>query len=401
MVRSVWIMMRGKSKTKVPKSRLPFLEGLRGVAALYVVLGHVCTLADPSTSYGRTSHAPEWLQKTMACFSFGHLAVAAFIVISGFCLELSLFSRENGILKRTGRFYVRRALRILPPYYACLALSILVALRITQHQIGYPFIVYLPVDLGAILSHIFLVQNFWLDWMYRINGVLWSIAIEIQLYIVFPLFVWSINRMGRLLTFTGTGGIAYAAIVLLPQAPKMYAWYAFLFVAGMVAAHLALKPGKIGQLPVVGSLLSIGSFYGCYYAAANLWPMYASDVLLGVGIAGVCYAMTGAPRGPLYRFLGLRPVVGLGTFSYSLYLMHHPIAQVLYAYRPRWADGEASLFCYFVGCLPLILLGCWIFYLVFERPFVPKPTVKPTPNPKTHAPSDLPLRTYRPRNANG
>ena len=388
--------MRPKAKTKVPRTRLPFLEGIRGLAALYVVLGHLCTLSDPSVSSGRISHAPEWLQRTMACFSYGHLAVAAFIVISGFCLELSLFAREDGVLHSVKRFYLRRAQRILPPYYVCLAISIYVALRVTIYQVGQPFSQYLPIDRPTILTHVFLVHNFSPDWMYKINGVLWSIAIEVQLYILFPLFVWCLNKIGRLITLAAVAGIAYLTILHVPQAPKLYFWYMPLFVAGIVAANLAFKPGKIGRLPVVGSLLTLASLAGCYYAISQDWPIYASDSFIGVAIACACYAMTGAPRGPLYRFLILRPIVFLGTFSYSLYLMHHPIAQLLYATRPGWVGGEIGLFWYLISSLPIILLGCWAFYLVFEKPFMPRRSTKAAPTPKAHAPAKLPLRVYQP-----
>jgi peptidoglycan/LPS O-acetylase OafA/YrhL len=383
-----------KPKAKVPKTRLPFLEGMRGLAALYVVLGHICTLSDPSVSSGRTSHAPIWLQRTMACFAYGHLAVAAFIVISGFCLELSLFAREKGVLHSVKRFYLRRAQRILPPYYACLAISIFVAFKITIYQVGAPFNQYLPVDPTTILTHVLLVHNFSTDWMYKINGVLWSIAIEVQLYVLFPFISRSLNRLGRPITLAVAGAAAYAMIALIPQAPKLYFWYLPLFVAGMAAAHLAFKPTKIGRLPIVGTLLAFATAGGCYYAIAQDWPMFASDLFLGVTVAAACYAMTGLVRGPLYRLLVLKPVVSLGTFSYSLYLMHHPIAQVLFGNRPKWVSGEVSLFWYFIGCLPIILLGCWVFYQLFERPFIHRSASKPSAEPKTHAPSGLPLKVY-------
>lgn len=385
-----------KPKPKIPKTKLPFLEGIRGLAALYVVIGHICTLADPSVAGGRASHAPIWLQKTMACFSYGHLAVAAFIVISGFCLELSLFARENGILNSVKRFYFRRVQRILPPYYACLAISIYVALRVTVYQVGPPFSQYLPVNQTTILTHLFLIHNFSTEWMYKINGVLWSIAIEVQLYLLFPLFAKSLNRYGRFLPLATVAGIAALTIAFIPQAPKMYFWYIPLFVAGMAAAHLAFKPTKIGRLPLVGSIFTLGSTAGCYFAISKGWSMAASDVSMGFAIAGACYSMTCLARGILYRFLVWRPVVYLGSFSYSLYLMHHPIAQVLYANRPSWVAGEIGLFWYFIACLPIILAGCWAFYLLFELPFMPRRAAKRTPLPRTHSPAKLPLRVYQP-----
>ncbi len=383
-----------KSKPKIPKNRLPFLEGIRGLAALYVVLGHICTLSDPRFLAGRTSHSPEWLQKTMSIFSFGHIAVAAFIVLSGFCLELSLFARESGVLQSAKRFYKRRAQRILPPYYVCLAISLYVALTVTSKQYGIPFEQYLPIDQGTILSHVFLVHNLSLDWMYKINGVLWSIGIEVQLYVLFPLFVKGINKIGRILTLAICGLICYEALIHVPGAPKLYPWYLPLFVGGMVSAHLAYKPSAIGRLPVIGTLFSACCIAACYYAITANWPMYGIDLLAGFAIAGMCYAITGAPRGLLYHLLVWRPVDILGAFSYSLYLMHHPIAQILYAHRPSWAVGEVNIFVYLMSCLPIILFFCWVFYLFFERPFVPRRSGNQKPAAKQHAPADLPLRPY-------
>ncbi|MDR3688734.1 MAG: acyltransferase [Fimbriimonas sp.] len=386
--------MPPKAKTKAPQNRLPFLEGIRGLAALYVVIGHLCTLSDPRLNAGRISHSPLWLQRVMGAFSYGHIAVAAFIVLSGFCLELSLFAREDGVVASVKRFYTRRAQRILPPYYACLAISVFVALTITTKQFGIPFEQYLPVDRDTILAHVFLVHNLSLDWMYKINGVLWSIAIEVQLYILFPLISLGINKVGRLLTLLLAAGITYETILRVPGAPKLYPWYLALFTAGAISAHLAFKPNRLGRQPFVGSLFSLVCVAGIWYAANQDWPIYATDLFAGCAVAGICYAHTGAARGPLYRFLVWRPIVVLGTFSYSLYLMHHPIAQILYANRPSWAVGEVNLFLYFLYCLPAIVFGCWLFYLFFERPFVPKKSPQKPPVPKRHAPAALPLRPY-------
>ena len=367
------------------------------MAALYVVIGHICSLSDPRFIAGRISHSPDWLQRVLSVFSYGHLAVAAFIVLSGFCLELSLFARENGVIHSLKRFYKRRAQRILPPYYVCLAISIYVGITITSKQFGIPFEQYLPIDQNTILTHVLLVHNFSLDCMYKINGVLWSIAIEVQLYILFPLFVLAINKLGRTITLVAAGLIAYETILRVPGAPKLYPWYVPLFVGGMVAAHLAFKPPKIGRLPVLGSLLTVLCIGGACYSTFREWPIFASDLFSGFAVASLCYALTGSQRGPIYRLLIWKPVVVLGTFSYSLYLMHHPIAQILFANRPGWAVGEVNMFLYLLSCLPLILIGCGIFYFFFELPFIPKKSGTPQPESKKHAPAGLPLRPYAPK----
>src|SRR5437660_75394 len=96
--------------------RLDFLDGIRGLAALYVALFHV--------SYARQSlpeparHLTDWLQ-------FGHYAVGVFIVLSGYCLMLPVARSADGRLRGgVGSYLRRRAWRILPPYYAALVLAL-------------------------------------------------------------------------------------------------------------------------------------------------------------------------------------------------------------------------------------------------------------------------------------
>jgi peptidoglycan/LPS O-acetylase OafA/YrhL len=378
--------------------RLPFLEGLRGLAALYVVLSHICSMADPSRLASKPSQAPEWLQALMAPFQFGHLAVAAFIVLSGFCLQLSLFSNADGRPGPLKKWFARRAKRILPPYYGALAFSIVVALTVTAKQTGYPFQVYLPVTTENVLAHVFLIHNFSLDWMYKINGVLWSIAIEAQLYLLFPLLVASVFKVGRWPTLLVS--VAAAAMILLwvPNAPKLYPWYLPLFVLGMISAHVAYRPNlRTGTRPWISAVVTVAGFVAAGYASSLGQPLYVCDSLLGVGVAALCYLLTVTEEGWICKSLAYRPMVGLGAFSYSLYLMHHPIQQVVYAHRPSGVEGPEPLFWYLLLFgLPVILIGTWLFSLVFEKPFVTRRPAQKESLRNGLVPVELPLKTYMP-----
>ena len=55
--------------------------------------------------------------------------------------------------------------------------------------------------------------------------------------------------------------------------------------------------------------------------------------------------------------------------------MHHPIQQILFVNRPAWASDEAGLFTYFLYCIPITLAGCWMFWWLFERPFLKRPNL--------------------------
>ncbi|MGV3617834.1 MAG: acyltransferase family protein [Fimbriimonas sp.] len=389
-------MRRRPAPASLPVTRLAFLEGLRGLAALYVVVSHFCSMADGRRAAGWVSNAPEWLYRVMGTFWYGNLAVAAFIVLSGFCLQLSLFSRTDGKIANLKVFYKRRAWRILPPYYAALAFSIAVALLVTQHQKVPPFDRYVPVTVENVMAHIFLVHNFVPAWMYKINGVLWSIAIEAQLYVVFPLLVLAIAKLGRVSVLAICSAIAWVVVTYIPVAPKLYPWYLPLFVLGMVSAHLAYRPNlTAGTLPWLARLLGCAALGGTIGAAAQDAPLHVQDPFVGVAVACLCYVLTTTTQGPVIRAASWGPLVKLGSFSYSLYLVHHPIQQMVFVNRPEFVQGELGSLLYLLGIgLPIILAGSYLFYLAFEKPFLPRRSVSKLDLLPTKVPLSLPLRTY-------
>src|SRR2546430_10448002 len=104
------------------RGRIAGLDGVRGLAALYVVVNHIFERAFPGYP---ADHAPFWA----AGFIYGRFAVVVFIVLSGLSLTLAP-ARHGWRLDGIARFARRRAWRILPPYSAALAFSLRVALLI-------------------------------------------------------------------------------------------------------------------------------------------------------------------------------------------------------------------------------------------------------------------------------
>src|SRR5688572_10670209 len=131
-----------------PTRRLPFLDGLRGLASLYVLLFHQMTL----TIYGH-GELTGVMKVLRAWFGEGHFSVVFFIVLSGFSLMLPLARGGVETLRgKLAQFAFRRARRIMPPYYAALVLSIAVlgAYNVLAPRLGIGRAVEGALDAGSI-----------------------------------------------------------------------------------------------------------------------------------------------------------------------------------------------------------------------------------------------------------
>ncbi|HEX5546708.1 MAG TPA: acyltransferase family protein, partial [Ktedonobacterales bacterium] len=147
------------------------LDGLRALAALSIVLFHVMLFLQ--LEYTPLSQA---INHTWYYLSTG---VHLFFVLSGFLLFLP-YARamlDGQRLPSTRRFYRRRALRILPAYWVCLA--IMVALKF--------YVRHVPFSLGDVTAHIFLIHDSFPQFNRDYDGPFWTLAVEAQFYLLLPL----------------------------------------------------------------------------------------------------------------------------------------------------------------------------------------------------------------------
>lgn len=141
-------------------SRIAYLDGMRAVAAVYVVLFHATSML------GRGSTGLSKILQVL--FQFGHEAVAIFIVLSGYCLMLPVARGGLGKLPTSlGTFLARRAFRILPPYYAALGMSLCLLWAIPSLNAGGTGGMWdktLPgLEPFTITTHLLLVHNILAD----------------------------------------------------------------------------------------------------------------------------------------------------------------------------------------------------------------------------------------------
>jgi peptidoglycan/LPS O-acetylase OafA/YrhL len=350
-----------------PARRLAGLDGLRGLAALYVVINHVFLRAFPGYP---VDNAPFWA----GWFIYGRFAVLVFIVLSGFSLALSP-ARLGWRLGGISAYARRRARRILPPYWAALAFSLAVAwLIVPQPFRGVP-------DLSSVLANGLLAQNI-VSGPPSPNTAFWSIAVEVQLYLLLPALLLMVRKRGALAMLAVVALVVAAVGVVGPHvagldtfviqsAPDLLALFALGVVsAGIVTAGAARRswPWHWLALAAAAPVLATIAWRGSVWTLDNL---YWVDLALAPAIACLLIGLATGRPASLVRLLDARPIRGLGASSYSLYLTHAPIIAIVYElFVAHWFHpGTAAFLVSLVLVLPLTIAFAKAFASVFERGF--------------------------------
>jgi peptidoglycan/LPS O-acetylase OafA/YrhL len=355
------------------RRRLEGLDGIRGLAALFVVLHHCWLMAFPGFP---GNGGPWWLGWLL----YGHFAVVVFIVLSGFSLAVSP-ARSQWRLGGAGRFARRRAWRILPPYWAALAFSLAVAWTLAP-QPGEG-----PPTARSVLLYGLLLQD--VAGSPSPNGAFWSIAVEAHLYILFPLMLLVLRRAGTAVMLAAVTVPVAAVGLLAPSVPlvdkllRFTPQFAVLFALGIVGAGMAAKagteaagrPSKAAAFRPWWALAAALPVVAVIVAAGPVWTVehyYWVDIAMGPAVTLLLVSVASGRPAPLVRLLDSRPIRGLGHFSYSLYLIHAPIVVALstLVVSPAAGHGLTAFLLTTVLAVPLSLLVARLFAAVFELPFL-------------------------------
>ncbi len=339
------------------RARFDFLHGLRGLAALSVVLFHATLNARGSQSL--------WLRAVQAPLLHGYLAVPAFLVLSGFLLSVPVVT--NGFALRGGLpgFMRRRAVRILPPYYAAYLLDMLFftgaawlgsaigkdpghAVR-TQMGIGY--------QQPTVLAHLLLVHNLSHEWVQGMDPILWTIGCEWQIYLLFALVLVPAWRRAGTVAVLGVSGLLCATLTEASVRgwccyfmPSMIPVFSIGMVAGVIVmgtgphatAMRSWRWGRIVMAACVVTCAGVGlldalvpdtpprtnpvAYYVWSFRLRWIYDllgalMTASVIVwLAVDARHGGWSATWARR--VRAALESRPLFALGMFAYSLYLTH-------------------------------------------------------------------------------
>jgi len=343
--------------------RLPQLDALRGLAALYVVVYHVMAMPDPHLS------VPAW---ALPAIAMGGSGVVLFFVMSAFSLCLT-WPRHAATGAAWRSFYLSRAFRIAPLLLALLAAMVLRDQLREPARYGAQEIAWNASMLFGLSPH----------WQAGIVMGSWTIGVEMLFYLVFPLLalyarrlpaqlallaasyalaLWAAHAAPPSLAFLGNGyGLLTQMPIFVLGCVLFGAWERLRALAAAPRRALglgALACGAAGLAAIAYGVLPTGPWASGWHLSALAYGL----VLLGLLLAG---------EGIVVRVLVNRATCFLGAISYSLYLVHPFVVSRLYGlFAHCYAalpDGAAYAACLGLS-LALAIAAAWLTYRFVEQP---------------------------------
>jgi peptidoglycan/LPS O-acetylase OafA/YrhL len=384
----------GKKKSII---RIEFLDYIRGIAILSVYFFHSLSQSFhfsslPWNGLLRSYAVPKSFLILLPA-SFGWAGVSIFFVVSGFCIHLS-FNQHN---RQWGSFFIRRFFRIYPPYFFALLLFAIIfsmpKFRLEQDLFSG------SVDWRSFFIHLFLIHNFDLHSFWIINPAFWSIAVEAQLYLIYPLLLLMVSRLGWKraiicvaiceLLIDGISGISEGVI----GSADFFGFKppTFLSTIASLNYHVAISP--LGYW----FSWSLGAYIADAFIRDQPLPFAKSSILFWSVLIGISYFVR-----PLYSFFfvlvalltatsisklisGEFPKVRIpyfclkflrqtGLWSYSIYLLHQPLIVIfllnLTLFFPVTQNYPLLRFFFcIVSWFAIMLLGRF-WHQVFELPSI-------------------------------
>jgi peptidoglycan/LPS O-acetylase OafA/YrhL len=334
--------------------RVAYVDGLRALAALMVLADHaVGHTTLPSAGWTPLAHA----------LREGAHGVDLFFVLSGFCLSYPLLHRLRtaGIAAfELPRYAAKRIVRIVPPYYAALVLFLVAAAALTFAHVPLPAgMNTLPLSGWDVLK-----QALFLDWHTNfLNASFWTLAVEFRWYFVFPIALLLWIRAPRVFLAIAAGSAILYTFTRL-HVPDVGVLLPFLL--GIVAADFYARGRKLERgfwllVPafiVVGVLAEPFVWMPSPYGVENATFVQTSPAWQ---IAMFAFVVLAGNIGWLRSVLSVRPLVAIGTASYSIYLVHEPVAS-FFQEHVLW-PGPWRL----IGAYGTAVLAGLVFWFLFER----------------------------------
>jgi len=343
--------------------RYVFIDALRGLAALAVVIHHLLAPGLFTTTFDKI--LPSFL---MAASFYARTGVQIFFVLSGFVIAHSL--RDNPLtFKSIGNFILRRQIRLDPPYWCVL----IIALLLHRVELAMPTVDTQPMpNMATILTNVFYLQN--LLEARPIVWVAWTLCIEIQFYLAFVLILVSgrksspVENSHQVSNMTVALLLATSLISLfLFAVPVRITWFLpyWFFFAGGIFCYWSLSK-RISHWVFPTYLVSYALYliaFTCLGLFAELGPAMIAGLvaILAIYFAGSKDHLTDWWNHPILQYLG--------RISYSLYLVHLVIIDIFLRLAFKLTgENEKMALVWIVFGLTVVIGFAHLLFIAIELP---------------------------------
>jgi peptidoglycan/LPS O-acetylase OafA/YrhL len=324
-----------------------------------------------------------WSPAFFVC-RWGYLGVHVFFVISGFVIALSV-GREKVDLRYVGRFIARRSLRLDPPYWVTIALTVLMLYVFNTFMRRHDTPIPTVPDVLANLTYTTGVLH-----RKAVLPVLWTLCLEVQFYLLLIGMLF-FDQLGRGPGRRAIGWIGASLFWLVTASSVAVIGGYWNTQAGtwQIAIGTWQHTWVRGWLPSIEGwffldwkLFALGAVL-CWtmtrrmnpawligYAAVLGYVSYQTgDVQVWTGLGAAAAVLIAAGVGRLHHGVGGRPVLFMGTVSYSVYLMHALVGPQVLGYGAAWFGRSIYV------AVPLVFAGiavsfwvAWLMHRYVERP---------------------------------
>jgi peptidoglycan/LPS O-acetylase OafA/YrhL len=319
---------------------------MRGIAVLLVLWYHLWEISWLPAPFSWL----QWIPET------GFIGVPLFFFLSGFVITFPFVRAQvaGERLPTWSHFAWRRFIKIVPSYVLSIAIAYAIGYAVRERFGAAPW--------QEILTHLLFIHTWWQSTYGSINGVLWTLAVEVEFYLVFPLIWWCFRRR-PLLTF-----IAMLAVAMLwrihaaqccfhtdmPLLVENLPGYLDIFACGMLCAWIFARFGHHLRSPRISLGMPIVASAGVVLVCALLITMFDNRAtaqwetalqiytrpLYGLGFGAIAIGSLAAPA--LWQsLLANAPLRFMAFISYNLYLYHQMVARIMVsAHIPPFAGAD-------------------------------------------------------------
>lgn len=349
----------GAGAAAVPLKRYYWVDFLRGAAAVMVLIRHYQDFYLPRPGIMQYAHPEEqpfhWL--IWPLYDYGFVAVPLFWIISGF-----VFTTVYLDTRPTAReFFVNRFARLYPLHFATL---IVVALLQAYSMARFgTWQVLENNDLRHFILNVLFISNWGFERGYSFNGPIWSVSVELFIYILFFLGLGIINRFRA---WPVVLAAAASLAILLSGGPV---WFSACGLSFFIGCGLFFLHKRLAHAPEWTLLVALGVAL-LALAGVGLMPGYY-EKLVPLAFCFMAVVMAAAAADQI-DVLGIaRRIRAFGDMTYSIYLVHLPLQiAVLVLFETFGLDKRAiaSTAAFFFAFNALVFLVSWASYRWFERP---------------------------------